>query len=173
MESKNIKPQNTIDMMESRRRFLKAGGMVGAAAVLSTTTIGKIAFAQQRSGADLGSGVGFRIPKQALRDPLYQIDRDMFQQTAGSVYGFWLDGIKVSVATLVTVRDMTPVEVNGGVFGPKQCFALIFAGPPNTPMQQGTYQVYGGNFPVFRLFIGQGQETDEGVKYVAIINRLF
>ncbi|HEY6331748.1 MAG TPA: twin-arginine translocation signal domain-containing protein [Blastocatellia bacterium] len=170
MKSTKTTPPSTD---QSRRRFLKTGSMVGAATMLSATTLGKIALAQQSSTPELGSGIGFRIPKQALRDPLYQIDRDMFQETVGSAYGFWQDEGKVSDATLVTVRDMTPVEVNGGVAGPKQCFALIFAGSPVTPMHQGTYQVLGGNFPVFRLFIGPGKETDEGIKYVAIINRLF
>jgi hypothetical protein len=146
---------------------------MGAATILSTTTLGKIALAQQPSSTELGSGIGFRIPKQALRDPLYRIDRDMFQETVGSNYEFWLDGRKVSDTTLVTVRDLTPIEVNGGVSGPKQCFALIFNGSVVTPMREGTYQVLGGNFPVFRLFIGAGKETDDGIKYVAIINRLF
>src|SRR3984885_2159361 len=48
---------------ESRRRFLKTGGMLTTAALL-TPAIGNTVFAHESSGDGPGSGVGFAVPAQ-------------------------------------------------------------------------------------------------------------
>src|ERR1700733_844203 len=168
---------NKIDLApvnESRRKFLRVGGMVGAAAVISGS-IGTIAFGhqQEEGSVRLGSGMGFRIPKRVQTDPLYQIDMEMFQKTINFVYGFWLNGVKLTDTTLMAVKDLTPAGVTGGTAAPKQSFSLIFTGPTDIPLAQGTYQVFGGGFPVFQLFIVPGMTAGSEQHYEALINRLY
>jgi len=171
MTAKTLDLQKNIN--ESRRRFLKAGGLMGATAIISGS-LGLTAFGRGQQGeVHLGSGIGHPIPKSVQKDPLYNISMAMFQRAAGGPFGFWLNGSKLMDATLVIVKDLTPAGFNGGVASPKQAFELDFEGPEAMPLAQGTYQLYGGNLPVFQLFVVPELPTSRGITYVAIVNRLY
>lgn len=145
---------------------------MGAAAMISGS-MGLSVFGHQKGEHELGSGIGHPVPKSVQNDPLYQIDMEMFQHAVGSSFGFWMDGRNLINADLTIVKDLTPTGFNGPVAPPKQAFELIFNGPLNPELPQGTYQLYGGNLPVFQLFVVPFVPNNDALQYVAIINRLY
>ena len=67
----------------SRRSFLHAGGMLGLAALAQGALAPLARAGQKHKNRDLGSGVGFVVPKQTLNDPLYLMTRAMFTENLG------------------------------------------------------------------------------------------
>jgi len=78
----------------SRRSFLRVGSMISVSAMIPGT-LATLARAGQREDEkiELGTGIGFPIPKSALADPLAHITRLQWQQNIGSKFSFSLHGV--------------------------------------------------------------------------------
>ena len=53
-----------------------------------------------------------------------------------------------------------------------ECFALVFRGPHNRPLAQGTYRFVHDRMGSFALFIVPGTTGAHGIHYEALFNRL-
>lgn len=151
-------------MSLSRRVFLRAASVLGLSAVIPGG-LKSIAFGQQ-AGA---SSAGFQIPAEALESRLAQIDRETFAQTLNTTYRFVVDGRKIKMS-LIRVIDLRAagVKENGG-----ESFSLIFRGPFEGALPQGTYSVKHDRFGKISLFIVPGDKTGaDGLHYEATFNRL-
>src|ERR1041384_7348924 len=133
----------------NRRRFLRAGSMMGVAALLRGASA-PLAFGQSKQ--QLGSGIGPVVPKQVLADPLYNLTSDMLRAE----------------------NDLNPPPVREHLTKGRDCFSLVFQGPRNLPLRQETYTIQQSRLGSFQLLLVPGTSKDAfGPHYEAVINRLF
>jgi hypothetical protein len=157
----------------SRRSFLHAGGMLGLAA-LAQSALAPLALAGQRhKNTDLGSGVGFVVPRQTLNDPLYLMTREMFTENLYTKFAFSLGGVKLGYFVLVDVIDTNPDFVPSNPTSVRECFSLVFQGPKGLPLRQETYTITHGKLGTFQLLMVPGAVSGPGPHYEAVINRVF
>jgi len=157
----------------SRRSFLHVGGMLGLAA-LAQGALAPLALAGQRhKNRDLGSGVGFVVPKQTLNDPLYLMTRAMFTENLYTKFAFSLGGVKLGYFVLVDVIDTNPAFVPSNPTSVRECFSLVFQGPKGLPLRQETYTITHSKLGTFQLLTVPGAAGATGLHYEAVINRVF
>ena len=156
----------------SRRSFLHFGGMVGLAAVVQGS-IAPLAFGQGHKKRELGTGIGWVVPKQALNDPLYVMTRNMFTENLYTKFAFSLGGVKIGYFVLVDVVDMNPDFVKSNPDSIRECFSLVFQGPRGLPLRQETYAIQHGKLGNFQLLLVPGDASGAGPHYEAVINRVF
>jgi hypothetical protein len=159
-------------MKISRRSFLTKGSKLGFATLVSCG-IGRVALAQERSSPPLGTGIGNVVPKDALNDPLFGITRAMFTQHLNTRFSFRLGPVKLGDMVLVAVEDMNPPTYKSDGTAVRDCFSVMFRGPGDLPLQQGTYTVGHRRLGSFDLLIVPGGESGLGRQYSAVINRLY
>ena len=121
----------------SRRSFLHFGGMVGLAAVVQGS-IAPLAFGQRHKKGELGTGIGWVVPKQVLNDSLYVMTRNMFTENLYTKFAFSLGGVKLGYLVLVDVHDLNPDFVKTDGAGNRECFSLVFQGSKSLPLRQET-----------------------------------
>ncbi len=159
----------------SRRSFLRVGSMIGVSAAMIPGTLASIALGQkgQDDKFELGTGIGFPIPRAALSDPLATITRAMYQQNMGSKFSFSLRGVKVADMTLWAINDLNPPFVPSKPTSTRECFSLVFSGPTTPNLKQGTFAIDHPKLGKFSLFIVPGIHSGFYRHYEAIINRVF
>lgn len=113
------------------------------------------------------------IPKEALNDPLYKITRAMFTQNLKSKFTVRLGGVKLTEINLVAVLDLNPPWFKNLGTSTRDCFSVVFRGPNDLPLRQGTYTLDHAKLGTFKLFIVPGLKGWEGTQYGAVINRLY
>jgi len=155
----------------SRRAFLGTGSKLGFAALI-TGQISAVAFGQQKTSPSLGSGVGNVVPKSISDDPLSKITRAMFTENLKTKFTFRLGGVKLTEMPLVAVLDENPPNYKSSGTGTRDCFSIVFRGPNDLPLRQGTYTLEHAKLGTFKLFIVPGQKGWQGTQYGAVINRL-
>src|SRR5262245_45696837 len=160
-----------MKMYLSRRSFLQLGSNLGLAAAFSAG-LASIAFGQQK-GSTLGSGIGNVVPKEALLDPLYNITRAMWTQNLKTKFTFKSGTVKLTEMALVVVLDLNPPGFKSSGTTSRDCYFLVFRGPNDLPLRQGTYTVEHPTLGTFKLFIVPGLKGWEGIQYGAVINRLY
>src|SRR5262249_57457722 len=121
----------------SRRSFLGVGSRLGLGA-LFTGNLVSLAFGQS-SSPKLGTGIGAVIPKEALNTTLATITEEMFIQNVGTRFMVSLGRVRLFQLTLIEVNDMNPAYVKGKATSGKECFSLVFQGPPHYPLAQYSY----------------------------------
>jgi hypothetical protein len=158
-------------MNPSRRSFLRTGSMIGLATLVSGR-LSSIVFGQKPS-QDLGSGLGFVIPKEALNDPLYKITRAMFTENLRTKFTFHLGEVRLTEMTLIEVNNFNPPFAKIDGTSSRDCFSIVFRGPRGLPLRQGTYTLEHSSLGTFQLLVVPGQTDRLGIRYGAIINRLY
>jgi hypothetical protein len=135
----------------------------------------KAAMAQQEDDQkfELGTGLGFAIPKAALSDPLALITRAQWQQNMGSKFSFSLGRVHVADMVLYAVNNENPPFVPDKPTSTRECFSLVFNGPPTPNLGQGTFAVQHPKLGSFNLFIVPGIKSGFYRHYEAMINRVF
>jgi hypothetical protein len=159
----------------SRRSFLRVGSMIGVSAAVLPGTLATIALGQkgQDDKFELGTGIGFPIPKSAMSDPVAQITRAMWQQAMGTKFSFSLRGIKLADMTLWAVTDENPAFVPSKPTSTRECFSLVFNGPPAPNLGQGTFGIQHAKLGSFSLFVVPGIASGYYRHYEALINRVY
>jgi hypothetical protein len=160
----------------SRRRFLRVGSMIGVSAAVIPGTLASIALGQksQDDKFELGTGIGFPIPRAALADPLANITRAQWQQNMGSNFSFSQRSTKLVDMTLWAVNDENPSFVpSGNSASTRECFSLVFTGPPSPNLGQGTFAIAHPRLGKFNLFIVPGIHSGYYRHYEALINRVY
>jgi hypothetical protein len=136
----------------SRRAFLlaAAGGIAATALVAGGTPV-ELAHAD---GA-------------ALASRLKNLDQEAFTRYRGETFSFSLPLASPVKLELVEVQDRPSAGAVGG-----ECFAVIFRGPRERPLAQGTYEVWSRRSGAFSIFIVPMQPDGQTQYYEALFNRL-
>jgi hypothetical protein len=146
--------------------------MMGLAAVVQGS-FAPLAFGQHHKKRDLGSGIGFVVPKQTLNDPFYLMTRNMFTENLYTKFAVSLGGVKLGYLVLVDVLDLNPDFVKSDGSSNRECFSLVFQGPKSLPLRQETYLMSHGKLGTFQLFMVPGDASGAGPHYEALINRVY
>jgi hypothetical protein len=159
----------------TRRSFLRVGSMIGVSAAMIPGTLAKIALGQKSKDDkfELGTGIGHAIPKEALSDPVAIITRAMWQQSMGTKFSFSQRGVEVAELVLWAVNNENPPFVPDQPTSTRECFSLVFNGPPSPNLKQGTYAISHPKLGKFSLFIVPGIHSGYYRHYEAIINRVY
>ena len=84
------------------------------------------------------------------------------------------DAVQGSVRLeLVEIRDLSPAPSGGEASGPSsqtKSFSLLFRGPAETPLAQGTYSVEHDTMGSFLIFIVPVSRDGAGMSYEAVFN---
>lgn len=156
----------------SRRSFLHTGSKFGLAALV-TGGLGSIAFGQKKNSPPLGTGLGAVVPKEALKDPLYNITRVMFTENLKTKFGVSLGGVKLTYMILTEVNDLNPDFAKNNGTTSRDCYSLVFTAPSRVALGQNSYTFEHGRLGKFQLFIVQGEKKGSETRYGALINRVF
>lgn len=136
----------------SRRTFiLAAAGGIATAALISGGMPVELAHAD---GA-------------ALASRLKSLNLEAFARYRGEAFHFSLPQASPVKLELAGIENRPPVSAVGG-----ECFAVIFRGPRDRPLAQGTYEVWGRRSGAFSLFIVPMRSEGQTQHYEALFNRL-
>ena len=85
--------------------------------------------------------------------------------------------IRLDPSDTLKVRLIEAVERGGGKRGKdgfkrQECFSILFQGPVDKRLDQGTYQFHHQRMNEFALFIVPVGIDDKGCHYEAVVNRL-
>lgn len=134
--------------------------------------IAPLAYGQSKQ--ELGTGIGFVVPKQVFSDPLYSLTSAMFTENLKTKFGFSLGGVKLGYMVLIAVNNLNPPFVRNEVTNGRECFSIVFEGPRSLPLRQNTYTITHSALGTFELLIVPGdQSKPSGRHYEAVINRLY
>jgi hypothetical protein len=145
-------------MKISRRKFIAAGGLAAAAAVLAGSVPG-----QGYKGAGLSAPASTDALSRLTWDSFYPYQTTDFTFTGG-------DG-RITVLRLASMADLSPAGFKPKTKG-EECFTLVFTGKAKQTLSDGTYTV--GHFALgqFDLFITVGGRSGKSNRYVALVNRI-
>ena len=146
-------------MTISRRNFLKAGMLTGLATGTTLNLTG-LAATPPPAGTDALS----------LGSSLDYYTKATFQAYINSDFRIYANGHRQTWLRLVLVEDFPSRE---SLTARNECFRLLFAGPAERPLSQGTYSFDHAALGTFALFIVPGNPLDEKVHYEAVFNRRF
>jgi hypothetical protein len=165
--------ESSRGLLKSRRSFLQMGTTAGLALTFGAMLPGRMAtaFAQKPENHELGSGIGFPIPKLAASDPLAHITRGMFNSSMLTVFAFSKNGVPLTTMTLAEIDVRNPPFVKADPTSTRECFAVVFSGPSSQPLRQGTYDVSNKILGKFTLFIVPATTSGTVQHYEAVINR--
>jgi len=115
----------------------------------------------------------FSLPNEVYDSPLYNLSRANFYNNLNTTFSIVRHGKSKLDLRLYEVADLHSLWGKGRPED-KECFALTFIGPRNSPLRQGTYSVMHTEMGPFELFIVPSDEPDpRGLRYEANINRLY
>ena len=153
-------------MAITRRGFLQKGSMVGIAAMVPGV-LNSIAFAQENNEA----------PKDPYSKALGKLSRVDFQGQMNTSFRFSIKDrsdlgarskwVETELINVMDLRTSFTAEEDG-----VELFALLFHGPADLALPQGTYTVKHDVFGKFRLFVVPASKTEKGLKYEALFNRI-
>jgi hypothetical protein len=152
-------------MAVSRRKFLKAGGIVILAAGIPLKVVAG------KSPDPHGTKVS---PKSSFgRTDL--LTHATLSAQLNTVFRVVQGGPEVVKLELREVNDLRTATVKtSAVMAGRECFSTIFVGPSRTPLQQNTYAVEHqalGNFSLLLVPVGPNRRGP--MLYEAVFNRLF
>lgn len=142
-------------MTITRRSVLKAGATL---AVLAATPVKLHARPQQGT---------FPIPAEALRDPLYYISRQQFEQQVGTKFKFSSEKGSGSLK-LMSVKNLAGLQEWVG----HECFSLSFRGSLKKEFIQDTYDIRHPALGSFRMLLVPVGMVDKTRHFEALINRM-
>ena len=150
-------------MSFSRRKFLRSGALVAAAASIPITKV----MATESGTAGLASG------KKTALDSRSFLNREAFTQCLNSRFSFSHPNVASATLKLIEVRDLTPTagKRSAAATG-KECFAAVFIGSADDSLRQETYTVSHGSLGTFQMFLVPNNKTGQRRYYEALFNRL-
>ena len=146
-------------MSISRRKFIKAGTLLGVAAAmpLAATTL---AFGRKAGPVPAGSGV-------SAGDVLSRLKQEDFVRYLNTTFSIRLSS---RIAWKVDLYKVT--ENKAGTLQGLHNFSLFFRGSHDNPLPQNTYAFEHPKLGAFNLFIGRAGTSGSLKQYEAIFNRL-
>jgi hypothetical protein len=145
--------------------------MIGLGILLSCQP-SPVTFAQDPA-QKLDTGIGFVIPKEVFNDPLYKITRAMFTKNLDTKFTVVLKEVKLTEMTLIEVNNLNPPFVKGDGTSSRETFSLVFQGPVALPLKQDTYTLEHSRLGTFKLLLVPGETARSGIRYAALINRVY
>ena len=146
-------------MSLSRRKFLRAGTLVAISGGFPLRTLVAQTLSQPSS----------LLPTNYRLDAGSYLNREIFSRYLNTKFSFSHEGVGAVTVKLIEVNDLTPkTEAATG----KECFAVVFIGPRNSPLRQETYTVTHESLGEFDMLVVPIASHKEGVYYEAIFNRL-
>jgi hypothetical protein len=137
-------------MSSSRREFLKKGSLMALVAGIPGT------FAQ------MASGMGITTSATGL-------DLESFESQLGTNFLINHEAAKVKVKLVHVTNFASPKQAEAG----KEGFSLLFRGPKETTLKQGTYLIEHQELGRFSfLIVPVGTKDTRAPHYEAVINRL-
>jgi len=97
----------------------------------------------------------------------------MWTQNLKTKFTFKSGTVKLTEMALVAVLDLNPPSFKSSGTTSRDCYFLVFRGPNDLPLRQGTYTLEHPTLGTFKLFIVPGLKGWEGIQYGAVINRLY
>lgn len=138
-------------MSSSRREFLKRGSLMALAAGVPL------------SFTKVASGMG------TTTSAATGLDLDSFESQLGTTFLINQEGAKVHVKLVHVTNFASAKQTEAG----KEGFSLLFRGPKETTLKQGTYLIEHGALGKFSfLIVPVGTKDTRAPHYEAVINRL-
>jgi len=155
-----MKAEDAVSAGISRRRFLKGAGRVFWGGVLMSSGL---AFPAVGSNA-IESAYGGR--------PMDYLKHSTFSRLIGETFK-----IRLGPSETITVRLIEAVERGGDKkekdgLRRQECFSILFQGPVDKSLAQGTYHFHHHRTNDFALFIVPVGIDDKGRHYEAVVNRM-
>lgn len=150
-------------MSFSRRKFLRSGALVAAAASIPITKV----MATESGTAGLASE-----KKTALDSRLF-LNRDAFTKCLNTRFSFSHAEVRSATLKLIEVRDLTPAaDRRSAAATGKECFAAVFIGSVDDSLRQETYTVSHSSLGTFKMFLVPNNKNGQRRYYEAVFNRL-
>src|SRR5262252_295234 len=155
----------------TRRSFLHMGSMVGLAAMVGGGSVAAALGKQRRRHIELGSGMTFPIPKNALQDTLSRITMAMFEANINTKFRVTFRGAFLTELVLIAVNNLNPPFVKNPPGGTKEAYALVFRSG-NIDLPQNTYTFESTKLGKFDLLLVPATVGILNRHYEANINRV-
>ena len=158
-------------MTVSRRKFVKAGAMMGlsaAAALKGATTV----FGQQADGAQSGL---FRIPDDSQAEMIYRLSEDTFSRYIGTTFRIRTSpftAINLELIKVTRRESSAPDSEKPAKVPEVDCFSVMFRGPRKLPLESRTYRFEHDQMGAFDLFIVPVDDHKKQRHYQAVFNRV-
>ena len=154
-----MKIEDAVAAGISRRRFLKEAGRIFWGATLLSSGL---AVPAVRSNA-FASAHGGR--------PMDYLKYSTFSGLIGETFKIRLDPSESITVKLIEAVERGDQKGKGS-FKRQECFSILFQGPVDKSLAQGTYQFHHQRTNDFALFIVPIGVDDSGCHYEAVVNRL-
>jgi len=151
-------------MSFSRRKFLRSGALVAAAASIPIT-----------KAMATGSGSwGLASEKKAALGSQLSLNREAFTKCLNSRFSFSHQNSPSASLKLIEVRDLTPpAGKRSAAATGKECFSAVFIGSADDSLHQETYTVSHSSLGTFEMFLVPNNKTGQRRYYEALFNRLY
>ena len=100
-----------------------------------------------------------------------QLSYSSFSDIIGESFLVQIDSAETMNAELIEATDHTAAAANKDA-NHQECFSILFRGPLERPVDQGTYTFNHRRFGDIALFIVPVGMDDNGRHYEAVVNRL-
>jgi hypothetical protein len=151
-------------MAISRRKFMKAGTLVILSAGVPLKVVAE----------NLAGPVGPHSIMGGHLGGLHFLTEASFAAQLNSTFNVSSGASETVKMRLVEVSDLRTAAVKKSpAMRGRECFSTVFLGPRKAPLKQDTYTVEHtalGKFPVLIVPVG---ESEQGLYYEAIFNRLY
>jgi len=163
----------------SRRKFLKAGTLVGLSVVIPIK--GVAGTFGQHAGAEQ-DGL-FKVPAETQADQLNSLNEETFAQQLNTEFRIYTSPLTAINLELITVKrweassdkqsdKQAAVTTRSAKIREVDCFSVIFRGPRRMALVSGTYRVTHEQMGTFDLFISPVNDDKKERLYQAVFNRL-
>jgi Domain of unknown function (DUF6916) len=157
-------------MSTSRRKFIKAGTMLGLSTVISLKSAHTV-LGQQKSGGE--QTMGAPLPQEIEVDKVAALSEASFSAHLNTDFRIHIGLLKVVDLKLVEVKHSEqPSKSSLPAMTKQEGFSILFVAPRGLVLQQGTYKVEHEQMGTFDLFIVPMRKNKKGQYYEAIFNRL-
>lgn len=153
----NVK--SVVSTVISRRGFIKHLGKIFGGGILLYV------------GIDLEPKKANAYPFARGETPMDQLTYSAFSDIIGETFRVRIDSAETINAELVEATDHSGKAVDKKA-GRQECFSILFRGPLESPLEQGTYTFNHRRFGNIALFIVPVGMDDKGRHYEAVVNRL-
>ena len=157
-------------MIESRRRFLRAGTRASLFVIVPLKSVVSV-FAQQATAdrPDL-----FRIPIESQTDPLNSLTEETLSGYLNTRFQVHTSSARAINLELIKVEGWRPTSAvaKSANAANLECFSALFRGPRRRALESGTYKITHDQLGAFELFITPVNDHKKEQLYEAVFNRL-
>ena len=151
--------KSVVPTVISRRGFMKHLGRIFGGGILIC------------SGIISPLKKSFAYPPAKGETPMDQLSYSSFSDIIGESFLVQIDSAETMNAELIEATDHTAAAANKDA-NHQECFSILFRGPLERPVDQGTYTFNHRRFGDIALFIVPVGMDDNGRHYEAVVNRL-